>query len=230
MRTSVFETDASASSATSARSRGPSTISFAGAIRPRRPCAPDDSDRLRPHDRHSERQHHPRRRHRRRPRLRPRIAPPPVTPPTPPGTNLPAFACSDASGGKTGVANTITARVGEQGGYDRFVLQFDAIVPTYTVKRQAKPVFQMGASGQTVTLTGSSGVLITAQSATGATTFTGSTDIIHPDYQVVKEARQTQDFEGVVSWALGLSKPSCMRAFILDGPARLVVDFQIPTS
>ena len=160
----------------------------------------------------------------------PRITPPPVTPPAPPGTNLPAFACSDASGGKTGVANTITARVGEQGGYDRFVLQFDAIVPTYTVKRQAKPVFVMGASGQTITLTGSSGVLITAQSATGATTFTGSTDIIHPDYQVVKEARQTQDFEGVVSWALGLSKPACMRAFILDDPARLVVDFQIPTS
>src|SRR5437868_4435139 len=160
----------------------------------------------------------------------PRVTQPPVTPPTPPRTNLPAFACSDASGGKTGVANTITARVGEQGGYDRFVLQFDAIVPTYTVKRQAKPVFQMGASGQTVTLTGSSGVLITTQSATGATTFTGSTDIIHPDYQVVKEARQTQDFEGVVSWALGLSKPACMRTFILDGPARLVVDFQIATS
>src|SRR5256714_7197076 len=159
----------------------------------------------------------------------PRISQPPVTPPTPPGTNVPAFACADASGGKTGVANTITARVGEQGGYDRFVLQFDAIVPTYTVKRQAKPVFQMGASGQTVTLTGSSGVLITAQSATGATTFTGSTDIIHPDYQAVKEARQTQDFEGVVSWALGLSKPACMRAFTLDHPARLVLDFRIAT-
>src|SRR5207302_9267653 len=40
----------------------------------------------------------------------PRISAPPVTPPTPPGTNLPAFACSDFSGGKTGVANTINAR------------------------------------------------------------------------------------------------------------------------
>src|SRR3989442_14839137 len=45
----------------------------------------------------------------------PRISAPPVTPPTPPGTNLPAFACSDFSGGKTGVANTINARVGEIG-------------------------------------------------------------------------------------------------------------------
>ncbi|HKC18675.1 MAG TPA: hypothetical protein VKE27_03495, partial [Candidatus Dormibacteraeota bacterium] len=89
----------------------------------------------------------------------PRISPPPVTPPTPPGDNLPAFTCADASGGKTGVANTITSRVGEQQGYDRFVLQFDPIVPEYTVKRQAKPVFQLGGSGQNVTLAGNAGVL-----------------------------------------------------------------------
>src|SRR5690242_21125085 len=130
----------------------------------------------------------------------PRISAPPVTPPTPPGTNLPAFACSDASGGKTGVANTITARVGEQTGYDRFVLQFDPIVPTYTIKRQDKPVFPLGASGQTVTLSGTTGVLVTVHSATGATTFQGSTDQIHPEFQLIKEARQTQDFEGYVSW------------------------------
>jgi hypothetical protein len=157
----------------------------------------------------------------------PRVSDPPVPPPTPPGTNLPDFACADASGGKTGVANTIAARVGESQGYDRFVLQFDSIVPTYTVKRQAKPVFPMGASGQTVTLSGAAGVLVTAHSANGTTTFTGSTDIIHAEYQILKEARQTQDFEGYVSWGLGLSKPACMRVFTLNDPARLVVDFQI---
>jgi hypothetical protein len=160
----------------------------------------------------------------------PRISAPPVTPPTPPGTNLPAFACADASGGKTGVANTITARAAEQDGYDRFVLQFDPIVPTYTVKRQAAPVFQLGASGETVTLSGTAGVLVTVHSATGATTFTGSTDLIHPELQILKEARQTQDFEGYVSWGLGLSKPACMRVFTLADPARLVVDLQIPSS
>jgi hypothetical protein len=160
----------------------------------------------------------------------PRISAPPVTPPTPPGTNLPAFACSDASGGKTGVANTITARVREQTGYDRFVLQFDPIVPTYTIKRQDKPVFPLGASGQTVTLSGTTGVLVTVHSATGATTFQGSTDQIHPEFQLIKEARQTQDFEGYVSWGIGLSKAACLRSFVLDDPARLVVDFQIPSS
>jgi len=160
----------------------------------------------------------------------PRISPPPVTPPTAPGTNLPAFACADASGGKTGVANAITARAAEQDGYDRFVLQFDSIVPTYSVKRQAKPTFTMGASGQTVTLSGTAGVLVSVHSATGATTFTGPTDLLHPEYQVLKEARQTEDFEGYVSWGLGLSKPTCIRAFTLSDPARLVVDLKITTS
>jgi hypothetical protein len=160
----------------------------------------------------------------------PRISPPPVTPPTPPGITLPAFTCADASGGKTGVANTITSRVAEQQGYDRFVLQFDPIVPTYTVKRQAKPAFTQGASGQSITLAGNAGVLVTVHSAQGTTTFTGSTDIATPGYKVLLEAKQTQDFEGYVSWGLGLSQPACMRVFVLDAPARLVVDFQFPSS
>ncbi|HXD80189.1 MAG TPA: hypothetical protein VNU27_01325 [Candidatus Acidoferrum sp.] len=155
----------------------------------------------------------------------PRIAPPPVSPPTPPGTNLPAFACADVSGGKTGVANAVTARVAEQPGYDRFVLQFDSPVPSYTVKRQATPTFTSGASGQTITLSGTSGVLVNVQTATGANTYTGSTDLTNDQYLVLKEARQTQDFEGHLSWGLGLGKPACMRVFTLTDPDRLVVDF-----
>jgi hypothetical protein len=155
----------------------------------------------------------------------PRIAQPPVSPPAPPGTNLPAFACADASGGKTGVANAVTARVAEQAGYDRFVLQFDSTVPSYTVKRQPAPTFPSGASGQTITLSGTSGVLVNVQSATGANTFTGPNDFTHGEYLVLKEARQTQDFEGHLSWGLGLGKTACMRVFTLADPARLVVDF-----
>lgn len=159
----------------------------------------------------------------------PRISPPPITP-TIPGTNLPAFVCADASGGKTGVANTIAVRVSEQAGYDRFVLQMDSIVPTYEVKRQATPTFTEGASGQSVTLLGKAGVLVNVHSASGATTFTGSTDIVTNQFGVLKESRQTQDFEGTVSWGLGLGQAACMRVFVLDQPARLVIDFQLPAS
>lgn len=160
----------------------------------------------------------------------PRISNPPVTPPTPPGNDLPPFACIDAAGGTTGVANTIAARMTEQTGYDRFVLQLDSIIPNYTVKRQAKPVFTQGASGQTLTLVGTAGVLVQVHSATGVATFTGPTDIVHPEFTILQEARQTEDFEGYVSWGLGLSHPACMRVFTLANPARLVVDFQTTNS
>jgi len=160
----------------------------------------------------------------------PRIAAPPTTPPTPPGSNLPPFVCADASGGKTGVANTIAARLSEQDGYDRFVLQLAAIVPTYTVKRQPKPVFQSAPSGQTVTLAGTAGVLVTVHSAQGTTTFTGSTDLVESGNHVLLEAKQLQDFEGYVSWGLGITKPTCMRVFTLSDPARLVVDLSFPPS
>jgi len=158
----------------------------------------------------------------------PRFSQPPVTPPTAQGTTLPAFACDDTGGGKTGVANVNSVRVSSQADYDRFVLQFDGPVPTYTVKRQAKPTFQQGAGGQTITLGGTAGVLVRVHSATEANTYTGSTDFSHSEYRVLKEARLTEDFEGYVSWGLGLGQPVCLRTFTLPHPYRLVVDFLTP--
>ena len=158
----------------------------------------------------------------------PRITPPPVTPPTAPGSNLPAFKCIDLSGGAAGTANVTGVRVAQQAGYDRFVIQFDSRVPAYTVKRQAKPVFKAGASGQPVSLSGSAGALVQVHSATGAATYSGPTDIKHPEFKVLTEARLTEDFEGYVSWGLGLSKPACMRTFTLSSPPRLVIDFKTP--
>jgi len=158
-------------------------------------------------------------------RTDPVISPPPVTPPTPPGTNLPAFACTDAKGGSAGMANVTAVRVGQQTGYDRFVLQFDSQVPIYSVKRQAKPVFTQGASGQTITLSGTSGALVVVRSATENGTYSGATDFTQAGFPVLKEARLTEDFEGTVAWGLGLGSPACMRVFTLTNPARLVVDF-----
>ncbi len=113
----------------------------------------------------------------------------------------------------------------ELAGFDRFVLQFDHAVPTYTVKRQAKPVFPTSPSGQTISLSGTAGVLVTVHPATGTLTFSGSTDITHTEYLVLREARQTQDTGTSVSWGLGLTHAACFRTFVLADPARLVVDF-----
>jgi hypothetical protein len=154
----------------------------------------------------------------------PRITPPPVSPPQPPA-NLPPFQCADASGGPSGNANLTAVRLAEQTGFDRFVLQFDSKVPSYTVKRQAKPVFKNGASGQSVIVGGTAGVLVQVHSATASGSYTGATDMVHADFSVLVEAKLVEDFEGYLSWGLGLTKPVCLRAFTLSDPPRLVIDF-----
>jgi hypothetical protein len=160
----------------------------------------------------------------------PRITPPTVTPPTPPGTNLPAFACADTGGGTAGVANETAVRVAAQSGYDRFVLQFDSTVPAYTVKRQPSSVFKVGSSGQSITLSGTAGALVQVHTATGQNTYNGPIDFVHADWMVLNEARLTGDFEGYLSWGLGLSRASCLRTFTLTDPPRLVIDFTTASS
>lgn len=123
------------------------------------------------------------------------------------------------------MAGVTAVRVAEQVDYDRFVLQFDGPVPTYTVKYQAKPTFTLNPSGQPITLSGTYGALVTVHSATESNTYGGSTDMSHGEFRVIKEARLIQDFEGSVSWGLGLDHAACMRAFTLTTPSRLVVDF-----
>ncbi|HEX7264086.1 MAG TPA: hypothetical protein VF383_07910 [Candidatus Dormibacteraeota bacterium] len=128
------------------------------------------------------------------------------------------------------MANVTAVRVSEPADYDRFVLQFDGAVPTYTVKLQAKPTFPSGGTSQTVTLSGTAGALVTVHSATETNTYSGPTDMTQTEFLVLKEARLTQDFEGSVSWGLGLAHPACMRTFTLTNPARLIVDFSTATS
>src|SRR5712692_2218811 len=113
----------------------------------------------------------------------PRFSQPPVSPPTPPSITLPGFACTDSAGGKAGVsANVANVRVGQQTDYDRFVLQFDSPVPTYTAKRRASPPFNLSPSNQPVTLSGTDGVLVTVHTAAEAS-HTGSTDMSHGEFR-----------------------------------------------
>jgi hypothetical protein len=156
----------------------------------------------------------------------PRITPPPVSPAVPPGTNLPLFKCANTGGGTAGAANLTDVRVAQQAGYERVVLQFDKPVPSYTINRQAKPVFKGRASGQPVTLSGVAGAMVQIHTTTATGTYSGPTDISHPDFHVLNEAKIVEDFEGYLSWGLGLGSPACLRTFTLTDPARLVIDFK----
>jgi hypothetical protein len=124
------------------------------------------------------------------------------------------------------VAFIAAVRAGTHAGYDRLTIEFqNAAAGTVELRTQTSANFAQSPSGQPITLKGSAGMLVTIRGADEHTAFSGSTDI-KPAYPVLLEARQLQDFEGVVQWGLGLSKSACYRAFFLTTPARLVIDIQ----
>jgi len=140
----------------------------------------------------------------------------------------PDFRCVAQSGGAAPATpvGVTAARAAAQTGYDRFVLEFNGPVPRYQVNTQGSATFTLDPSGRTVTLAGSGGLMVTLHGASGQGSFTGSTDLRPSGTGVLREARSLGDFEGVVSWGLGVSRATCFRAFTLTGPSRLIVDVQ----
>jgi hypothetical protein len=117
-------------------------------------------------------------------------------------------------------------RVGTHPGYDRITIEFKNGPPAQIeIKQQNNATFTQGASGQTVILQGSKGLLITLRGTDGHTSYTGATDF-KTGYPGLQEARQVQDFEGVVQWALGTSSAGCWRVTYFNNPDRVVVDVQ----
>jgi hypothetical protein len=117
-------------------------------------------------------------------------------------------------------------RVGAHPGYDRFVLEFNGPVPSYTVTPQSDSRFTLAPKGETVTLEGTNGVLITVQHINW-TAYAGPTSL-RPEFTYLREARLIQNFEGVQQWGLGIAGVAAVRVFTLASPARLVVDVTTP--
>ena len=151
-----------------------------------------------------------------------------------PASNLPAFTCDPFTGyvanatipASPPVAFIDAVRLGTQAGYDRITIEFNNTIPAKgEVATQSSATFTEGASGQSVTLAGNAGILVTMHGADAHTAYSGPLDF-KTGYPVLVEARQVQDFEGTVQWGLGLSKPACYRTFSLTNPMRLVIDVQ----
>lgn len=140
--------------------------------------------------------------------------------------NLPAFTCTDRSGGSNGVAGTVTdIRVAHHDGYDRFVIGFATSlgVPPYELHRQAASTFVRDASGQPATLDGSAGIRVVLR---GSDIADGVPSNLRPQLPEVREVANIGNFERVVSYGVGLTDQACVRAFELSGPSRLVIDVQ----
>jgi hypothetical protein len=154
----------------------------------------------------------------------------PIPVQTPPDSSLPPFVC----GSSTSIASQSAAlsayidavRTGTHTGYDRITIEFQNGQPgSVELRPQNYSTFTNSPRGDNVTLAGSAGLLVIIQGADEHTAYSGPIDF-KTNYPVLLEARQMEDFEGVVQWGLGLSKSACYRAFFLTNPTRLVIDIQ----
>jgi hypothetical protein len=143
---------------------------------------------------------------------------PPAT--TPPATS-PAQACSQAGTYLTAV------RTGQHSGYDRVVFQFSGTLPGYTVQRVQ--AVSSDPKGTLVPLAGQSYLRVAFHGTSAACpqpphqTYTGPAALT-PYYPQLLTVSAAGDFEGVLSFGIGLAAQGGYHAFTLTNPDRLVID------
>jgi hypothetical protein len=123
-------------------------------------------------------------------------------------------------------------RAARHEGYDRVVFVFRNVVPGYEVQYVDRPIIQDG-SGDAVTVAGDATVQVRMESALDAdldqpsapATYTGPTRF-SPGTPEIAELVRTGGFEGVLTWAVGLTDRVDFRVSALQDPPRLVIDFR----
>ena len=161
----------------------------------------------------------------------PSASPTLVTRPTPtPTATTSRFLCAVGSpinsSSAPAVAYIDALRTGTHPGYDRLTVEFQNGQPaSIELQPQSGTIFTKSPSGQTVSLAGQNGILVTIHGADLHTSYGGSTDI-KTGYAKLVEVRSVQDFEGVVQLGLGINGPACYHVEILTNPTRLVIDVQ----
>lgn len=122
-------------------------------------------------------------------------------------------------------------RTGKHKGFDRVVFEFKGSdMPGYYIEYIGEPITQCG-SGTKVDLTGNGGLEIRfspaqAHTDSGTPTIFFSDNEQNPSYTIIKKLRSTCDFEGNVTWVVGVSKANKYRVLTLENPTRLAVDIE----
>ena len=122
---------------------------------------------------------------------------------------------------------------GPGAGYDRIVFEFagdSGTPPGYRIEYTTGPVQRCG-SGDPVAVAGAARLVVRfepaqAHDAHGA--LTPAARHYAPGLPAVREMTLICDFEGQVTWVLGIAAPSEYRVSELTGPARLVLDVRYP--
>lgn len=92
---------------------------------------------------------------------------------------------------------------------DTFTLSFDQGTPAFEVKTQAGTHFSQDPSGKPVDLAGSAGATIVLRGFRGdMRNYAGPVSIVSSGPRLL-QAYEIGDFEGVATWAVGLSGAGC---------------------
>lgn len=124
-------------------------------------------------------------------------------------------------------------------GGSRVVFEFDPVVPGYVIDYIDRPVTE-DASGREIAVEGNAVLQVRMVNAMGARfegekvipTYTGPKRVIATGTGgVVTEVVDAGDFEGQVTWAVGLrQKVAGIAVTTLTGPSRLVIDVPAPAA
>ena len=166
-----------------------------------------------------------------------------TTPAEPASTTASSAACTfsgatdPVKGGGDAPTRLLTdVRVGAHGCYDRVTFELkpqqgEADGPVaWKAAYEAGPITEDG-SGHPVKMKGVAFLVVT-MSATGAdlsqeaapATYTGPASIEAADAARIQQVRRTGDFEGVLTWVIGLDRKRPFHVSTADAPARVIID------
>jgi len=153
-----------------------------------------------------------------------------------PAVSIPLVAATavNAAGSRAGQASTAAStltdvRAAHHAGFDRVVFQFMGPVPS---RRSVRYVDRLigDPSGQPVRIAGRAVLEVSlyraaAHDGGGRATAPGRISFAVPN---VITAVRSGDFEGVVSYGIGLAKRTTFHVYTLTGPSRVVIDISTP--
>jgi hypothetical protein len=157
----------------------------------------------------------------------------PTATPTVAPTKTPG-ACPTSINAGIAPSDRLTGVAVEPGiGVDKIVFTFgtssgipSGTKPTGELKPTSPP-FSLAGSGQAVDIAGKRFIAVTFRGMAiadeqGNPSYTGPDDI-RPNALAVRELKLVDDFEGVVTWIVGVDGPGCVAVSRLTGPSRIVV-------
>ena len=139
---------------------------------------------------------------------------------------LPPFTTEPKSSPATGLQAELTSiAVACHPGFDRFVIRGRLATPGYSV-RYVRRIIADG-SGEVVPILGRKRIRATIRRARAHTEQTGAPTlprVLTPRCPNLRQVKLAGDFEGVVSFGLGLRRKTGFRVFRLTAPTRIVID------